>query len=336
MAATSPCYFTARPDNKCVVSYEITNKCNLNCQHCMNKSTKDAFAGLDFNKIKVLLQELWDNDVRYLYISGGEPLLHPQFDEIITTAHNIGFQMMLATNSIEVPNHIDTIKNAVSDISISLDGIGSTHDKLRGVEGAFDNVMSAIDLLNKNNIYTRISTCLWKGNLDQIEDIANLAEQKNLKKINFSILVPTGRSVENDVLLNWDDYPKLIERIDQLKKKYDERKTVDIVLRRNKLLNKDSIDCFGGESIFHIDAHGRVSPCSWCSKADIGNRFSMQWRKGNLTECINKVKELHALVQARKLKYGYSGCPAIAYFQNGDMMNEDPLNLMICGVMNNE
>lgn len=331
MSQISPCFFTARDDGKYVVSYEIGNACNMNCKHCMNKSTKEAYKGLPGAKVKELLKELADNGVQYLYVSGGEPLIHPDFDEIIKSAYDYGFQMMLATNGLEIPNHIETIEKYVSDVSISLDGIGDLHDEFRGTPGAFEKVLHSIEFLNSKGIYTRISTCIWKKSAEQLEQIAEWAEKHNLKKINFSILVPTGRTTENDIQIPWEQYPQILERVEKLRKTYAERGTVEIVLRRSRVLDESSIDCIGGEYIFHIDAHGRISPCSWCSKSDKDNCFSMQWEGGNMAECIAKCKELQGLLEKRKEKYGYTGCPAIAYFQNGSFMKADPINQMLKG-----
>ena len=331
MINTSPCYFTAREDGQYVVSYEITNTCNMNCQHCMNRSGKDAFSGMDSDAIKKLFKELYMAGIRYLYISGGEPLVHPEIDTVLEYAHDLGFQMMLATNGLEVEKHLDTIERCVGDVSISLDGIGETHDDFRGTPGAFENVMKAISLLRERGVYTRISTCLWRGNISQLEEIIELADTLGLGKVNLSILVPTGRALENEVQLEWCEYPDLIKRIDRLQEKYSGSGHIDVVLRRKSPLSSDSIDCIGGTSIFHINAHGRISPCSWCSKADTEDRFSIQWRPGNLGECIEKVKGISSLLTERKNRYGYTGCPAIALFQNGSFEAEDPINVMLGG-----
>lgn len=331
MERTSPCYFTARDDGDYVVSYEIGNACNMNCLHCMNRSEKKAFPGLPGDTVKKLLSELWASGVKYLYISGGEPLIHPDFDEVIAYAHDLGFQMMLATNGLKVPEHIGTISRCVGDVSISLDGIGETHDTFRGTPGAFDGVMEAIRVLHEHGVYARISTCLWRENIGQLEDIVELANRLELGKINLSILVPTGRATENDVHIPWSEYPALLERIGRLQRENEDPSKVDIVLRRNRLLDCDSIDCIGGTCIYHINAYGRVSPCSWCSKSDVDDEFSMMWEPGNLETCVEKCRGISSLISARREKFGYSGCPAIAYFQHGGYMEEDPLNRMLLG-----
>lgn len=238
MNQLSPCFFTARNDGKYVVSYEIGNACNMNCMHCMNKSTKEAYKGLPAEHIKRLLRELADNGIQYLYVSGGEPLVHPDFDEIIKAAYEYGFQMMLATNGLEIPKHIETIEKYISDVSISLDGIGELHDEFRGTPGAFQKVLESIEILKSKNIYTRISTCIWKKSESQLEKIAEWAEEHGLKKINFSILVPTGRTTENDIQISWDAYPEILERVEKLKKFYEKKGTLEIVLRRSKLLDE--------------------------------------------------------------------------------------------------
>lgn len=331
MDQTSPCYFTARDDGEYVVSYEIGNACNMDCLHCMNKSGKKAFPGLPTAQVKELLRELALEGVHYLYVSGGEPLVHPGFDEIIATAHRYGFQMMLATNGLEISNHLDVLEKYIGDVSISLDGIGKVHDEFRGTPGAFDQVMKSIELLHQRGIYARISTCLWKKSAPQLEQIIDLADRLHLGKVNLSILVPTGRATENDIHIPWNEYPDLLHRIEALQRKYRGNGHVEVVLRRNRPLDEHSIDCIGSSSIYHINAYGRISPCSWCSKSDVKDAFSMQWEPGNLHKCVEKSKKIITLLQQRKEKYGYTGCPAIAYFQNGDFGEPDPINQMLTG-----
>ena len=331
MSQTSPCYFTARDDGQYVVSYEIGNACNMNCLHCMNKSEKKAFPGLSTPQVKQLLAELAHEGVRYLYVSGGEPLIRPDFDEIAQTAHELGFQMMLATNGFEVPNHIDAIEKYIGDVSISLDGIGDIHDEFRGTPGAFERVMEAIELLHERGVYCRISTGLWKKSAPQLERIIELADELRLGKVNLSILVPTGRATENDILIPWSEYPQILQRIEALQERFAGPDHVDVVLRRNKTLDGSSIDCIGGEFIYHINAYGRISPCSWLSKSDVDNEFSAQWKPGNLHECVETCKRVTALLQERKETYGYSGCPAMAYFHRGSLHEADPLNSMLNG-----
>lgn len=333
MVTTSPCYFTAREDGQFVVSYEITNTCNMNCQHCMNRSGKESFPGLSSDTIKKLFSELYSEGIRFLYISGGEPLVYQDIDEILEYAHDLGFQMMLATNGFEVEKHIDTIERCVGDVSISLDGIGELHDAFRGTPGAFNNVLKAIALLKKKGIYTRISTCLWRENVSQLEEIIALADDLGLKKVNLSVLVPTGRALENNVQIAWSEYPDLIKRIDKLQERYSDPDHIDVVLRRKWPIGPDSIDCIGGTSIFHINSYGRISPCSWCAKSDTDGRFSAQWEPGNLRKCIKKVSEITALLSQRKALYGYTGCPAIAMFQNGSFEAQDPINDMLGGII---
>ena len=99
-----------------------------------------------------LIKELYEIKTEKIYISGGEPLLYPYIDDVILYANSLGIKVTLATNGLEIPKHIDAIKKGVQLVSISLDGIGKTHDKFRGVQGAYDNCIKVFKLLKENNV----------------------------------------------------------------------------------------------------------------------------------------------------------------------------------------
>lgn len=133
----TPCFFGTRPDRMYAATYEITNSCNFSCKHCMNSSSRETAAGLPLETAKQLLTELYDNGVRSLYLSGGEPLTYPDIDEILRFCRSKGFKLSLATNGSLVSEHMEAICDNVQDISISVDGIGEAHDCFRGMNDAF-------------------------------------------------------------------------------------------------------------------------------------------------------------------------------------------------------
>lgn len=143
----SPCVFRKRESSNYLAFIEITNSCNMKCKHCMNWSTKDAIEGFGREKIFKLIDELYENKTEEIYISGGEPLLYPYIDDAILHANSLGIKITLATNALEIAKHLDVIKKGVQLVSISLDGIGETHDKFRGIPGAFDNCVKMLKIM---------------------------------------------------------------------------------------------------------------------------------------------------------------------------------------------
>lgn len=322
----SPCVFKQREGSNYVAFIEITNCCNMKCKHCMNWSFKNTNKGFEKEDIIKLVDDLHKNKTEKIYISGGEPLLYPYIDEVILYANSLGMKTTLATNGLEVPNHIAAIKKGTQLVSISLDGIGKTHDKLRGISGTFENCEKAFKILKENNVKTKISTMIWKENINELEEIILFAKKHGVSKLNFSFLIPEGRAkVDDTIKVPTDKYKEIIENVKKLINKYEDE-NLEIRLRRTSSLDKNSLDCPGGENLIHINVNGKVSPCSWITKIDENNQFSSYWPESTIEECIRKFKNFDECKRIRKEKYGYCGCIALSHMYNGDFLAKDPLN----------
>lgn len=306
---------------------EITSYCNMKCAHCMNDSGENRFEGMDKDKIFRLLDELVEKDFKRLYISGGEPLLYKHIDDVLEYAHELGIKITLATNGWFVSDHINVIKKCVDIVSISFDGIGEIHDKMRGINGAYNRMVDALRLLNKNGVTTKVSCMIWNDNIDQHEEMVVVAKKLGVKKVNFAILVPVGRAKENrEMLIDESQYPKIYSNIEKLTEKYKDEIAVEI--KRQHGVSDKCLSCPGGDLILHIDARGKVSPCSWVSKID-QKEFSIMWEPGLLDKGIRQFGEFKQVLKEREKKYDYTGCLAMAYIHNGNYLAKDPINNMV-------
>lgn len=323
----SPCVFKQRNSNTFLAFIEITNRCNMNCKHCMNGSDKASVnKGFSKDEILKLVEDLHKNKTEKIYISGGEPLLYPYIDDVILYANSLGMKVTLATNGMEVAKHLVAIKKGVQLVSISIDGIGQTHDTFRGVNGSFENSKKVFKLLRDNNIKTKISAMIWKRNINELEDIIKFAKNLGVSKLNFAFLIPEGRAKDDETIkIPIDKYKEVVDMIEMLKKKY-EREDFEIRIRRTKALDENSMECPGGKNLIHITANGKVSPCSWIAKVDKNNEFSSYWPENNIKECIEKFKNFEDCKRTRKDKLGYCGCIALAEMYKGNFLENDPLN----------
>ena len=322
----TPCFFGTRSDGMYAATYEITNSCNLSCRHCMNSSGKNEFSGLPLEEAKQLIAEMYENGVRSLYISGGEPLTYPSIDELLKFCRNKGFKLSLATNGSLVAEHMDAISDNVQDISISLDGIGEIHDRFRGMDGAFEFVKTALEQL-RGKVNTIVSTVIWAENKNQLEELVKFAHGCGVSQINFSYLVPLGRAIDPKIHLLAEDYVRIQHTVNRLIQEYAP-KGLTVLFRRSSRLNIDSADCAGGSLILHVTATGKVAPCSWCAKLDDKTNvlLTKQWQPGNMTKCIEQIRNLVSINTRNKVVRGYTGCPAMAYIYYQSFSADDPLN----------
>ena len=146
MYESSACLFGRRKYNEYRAYIEITNACNMHCKHCMNNSGETLKHELGKEQMIDLLTDLHEENISQLYISGGEPLLYNGIDEVLQFASSLGMKTTLATNGLELEKHLSVIKSSVDKVSMSLDGIGETHDFFRGINGSFEHLVKMMSL----------------------------------------------------------------------------------------------------------------------------------------------------------------------------------------------
>lgn len=105
--------------------------------------------GKQWDKIFTDIEKKYPNST--MVFIGGEPTLHKDFEEIIerATCHNL--HKHLVTNGYFLEKHLDLLKKHQCGITISVDGLGETHDKIRNKKGAFKKIESAVNKITEIN-----------------------------------------------------------------------------------------------------------------------------------------------------------------------------------------
>ena len=132
--------------------FELTLKCNEACFHCGSSCGAARPDGLPADVYKSVLDEVKQNfDIRELMlcITGGEPLLRPDFFDILGYAYAQGYTWGMTTNATLITPVIAhrLYETGMATVSISIDGLEKTHDRLRGLEGGYRLAMDGIENL---------------------------------------------------------------------------------------------------------------------------------------------------------------------------------------------
>ena len=142
-------------DKKPVVVWNCTRTCNLKCIHCYANSRDEVYPGeLSSDEGRALLDDLAAFGVPAVLFSGGEPLLRHDIFEMAAYAKSLGMRAVLSTNGLLIDESTaDRIKEVgFSYVGISLDGLESVHDKVRGVKGAFRGSIEGIRRCRERDI----------------------------------------------------------------------------------------------------------------------------------------------------------------------------------------
>lgn len=157
---------------------EVTLRCNAYCPFCFVSTLPDSYVNNEMTteQIKILVDQLDQLGVNTLSLTGGEPTLRKDLQELIYyigVEHN--FINGITSNGLLLPKLIPKLEG-LDFILISLDyPTAEMHDKLRGVK-VFDKVIESINIARKKDIKVIISTVVMRDNLHLLDKICELAD----------------------------------------------------------------------------------------------------------------------------------------------------------------
>ncbi|NNF98489.1 MAG: 12,18-didecarboxysiroheme deacetylase [Desulfobacteraceae bacterium] len=194
-------------DKKPVVVWNITRRCNLKCVHCYAHAKDVSFSNeLTTDEGKTLLDDLASFGVPVVLFSGGEPLVRKDLPELAEYAVGKGMRAVISTNGTLITGEMaKTLKSiGLSYVGISLDGMQKINDRFRGVSGAFRKALEGIDNCQKAGIKVGLRFTMNKANVQEIPEIFDLLEERDIPRVCFYHLVYAGRGsklVEEDLTL---------------------------------------------------------------------------------------------------------------------------------------
>ncbi len=183
-------------DKKPVVVWNMGRRCNLKCMHCYS-SSKDKFYDHELSTAegKALIDDLAQFGAPVILFSGGEPLMRPDLLELANYATDKGLRAVISTNGTLINrNTAKDLKDVgLSYVGVSLDGVGETNDKFRGVKGAFDSALNGIRNCREAGIKVGLRFTINRRNARDIPKIFQLLEEENIPRVCFYHLVYSGR-----------------------------------------------------------------------------------------------------------------------------------------------
>ncbi len=183
-------------DKRPIVVWNSTKACNLRCIHCYyTANMRPDPDELTTDEAKALIDDLAAFGVPVLLFSGGEPFLRDDLYELGAYAVARGLRTVISTNGTLIDRYnAPRIKEAgFSYVGISLDGIGATNDRFRGVPGAFDAALTGIRLCTEVGVRTGLRLTLNRHNYEGLNAIFDLLEEEHIRRACFYHLVYAGR-----------------------------------------------------------------------------------------------------------------------------------------------
>ncbi|HEX7285592.1 MAG TPA: TIGR04053 family radical SAM/SPASM domain-containing protein [Candidatus Angelobacter sp.] len=186
--------------NQCplIVIWETTQACDLACCHCracaqpvrhpLELTTKES---------EKLIRDVADLRPPIFILTGGDPLKRPDIYDLVRYASAYGLHpaMTPSATPLLTKNAIAELKRCgLSRLAVSLDGsVPELHDVFRGVPGSYSRTLEAIQWANECGVPIQVNTSIYKRNIHDLENMAELLKHFKLVLWSIFFLVPTGR-----------------------------------------------------------------------------------------------------------------------------------------------
>lgn len=181
--------------------WEITRRCNLRCVHCGSYCGERSPRELSPAQIEVTARGLAALGCQHVHVTGGEPLLHPQWDDLCRVCARFGLRASLITNGTLLDNErLDRALDAgVKAIGISIDGMQETHDRIRvRAEAGPSPWRLAMEAAAhaQARLETVAITVVNRRNLDELPEVRQALGSIGIKRWQIQLAVPVGRVLQ--------------------------------------------------------------------------------------------------------------------------------------------
>ncbi len=329
--------------------WHITDDCDQRCKHCYifsenNCKKLDSMTWEQMEEVVANCEDFCEvyHRLPYFYITGGDPILHPDFWRLMDLLKSKDIPFTILGN----PFHLDDEvcrrlkEHGCQKYQLSLDGMKQTHDWFRK-PGSFDITLEKIGCLKRAGIRAVIMTTVSGMNIREIPDIIDTVVEHKADVFAFARYCPT--SDEKDTGMTPLEYRELLAVCDRKFKEYEaagcetyfskkdhlwtlyEYETGEFKIPENAREGVIYGGCNCGNCHLTILPNGDVYACRRVLDSKVSNIF--EDRLADVWMCqMEQYREYDRFEKCSKceLKAWCRGCPAVARGANGDFYAADP------------
>lgn len=243
------------------VTLAVTNRCTYNCWHCYNvgRSQED----IPLARMKELVGELQDLQTVMVTLSGGEPLLRDDLEEIAGAFDETTCLVLNTTGAGLTPERASALlASGVFAAGMSLDSTcPEEHDRMRGRKGAFRTALQGLELASEAGLYPYVIALATREFLkaDPFRSFVSFAAKAGAREVHLLEPSATGKLAgASDVLLT----PSERQQILSYQREIARREDLPILSSFTYLESPDAFGCGAGLTHLYIDGSGEVCPCN--------------------------------------------------------------------------
>jgi radical SAM protein with 4Fe4S-binding SPASM domain len=205
--------------------WEITLRCDLACVHCGSRAGRARPDELTTAECLDLVDQMADLGVREVTLIGGEAYLRDDWLEIVRALRRRGLQASMTTGGrgLTTERVAAAAAAGLQSVSVSLDGLEETHDRLRGVRGSYQAALSALANLRAAGIPISVNTQVNRLSMSELPSILETVIAVGGRAWQVQLTAAMGRAADQpDLLPQPFDMLELFPVLAQLKRRCDE------------------------------------------------------------------------------------------------------------------
>ncbi|MGB8219425.1 MAG: radical SAM protein [Methanoregula sp.] len=309
-----------------IISWNLTIRCPLACSHCYVDAGEHEAAGvLSTQEALAVIDQIRATGTPVVVLSGGEPLMRDDLCTIARYGTKQGLRMVMGTSGyfLDRPMAARLKEAGIRAAAISLDSAEpAVHDSFRGVSGAWERAVTAINNCTEEGIGVQINMTAMRPSAGDIESVVAFGKNLGVRDYQVFFPVPTGRAGGSGPE-NPHEYEEVIRQV--LMKYRDSdislRPTCAPQFRRIAAglgIEKPGSGrgCIAGIRYCRIYANGDVTPCPYLP-VTVGNvrevPFDRIWNDSPIFQALRDPGRLTGKCGRCEYKTICGGCRARAY-----------------------
>ena len=322
--------------------WNITNRCNLKCDHCYQSAGKGQDGELDLGEKLRIIDQLGENYMPMIAFAGGEPTITDDLIPVLKRCSEWNIHTSLATNgTLLTPELAGRLaQTGLSYVEVSLDSVSpEKHDSFRGIPGAWKRTVEGMKVVvATEGLRLGVAMCIHRDNYEEARDMIQFAIDIGAACFAYFNFIPVGRGkgmVEQDIT------PQQREELLLMLNGYIQSQEIGIIStcpqfgriclsqssihdgrvaashcgsgsgEKARVIAKYLGGCGAGRTYVSIQPNGDVTPCVYMPGRYMGNL-----REKSLQEIIDN-SPLWEKLNDRDDRWGHCGECAFRYYCGG-------------------
>ncbi|MEM0000507.1 MAG: radical SAM protein [Desulfurococcaceae archaeon] len=321
------------------VVWIFTATCNLDCLHCYTYRFRKQRELLLDEKME-LARDIGETGVKYVNLTGGEPLIHPHLPRLLEILHEYDVEKSVVTNATAIRESVlDVLYRTETYVFVTIEGPREVHDKVRG-KGSYNLATRGVELVRKKLNSLSIVSTVNKINYERVSDVVDYAASIDAEELALLPVMPSGRALESGIYVSAEEYFKAIGNVWERAREYG----LEISAWCTPwvpLLKKDIHFWFCREMKgMDVDPSGDVLLCdildfkiTSVKEKGVARAFE-EFRNHELVKKVANPLQLPKACKACPISWGCrGGCYARSYMLSNDLNSGDPLCPRIAGLV---